>query len=112
MACSKVCDKCGLMAENFKSVREFKKHFQKHGDPVSCPQCEKLFPTRIRMQAHVSRYHKESSVTCEECSKSFSSKDSLTQHSKYHKICYFLQDHQQGVQCFFHKQVSHHSVTP
>ena len=73
MALSKVCDKCGLVPEDFKSVREFKKHFQKHSDPIPCPQCEKMFPSRIRMQAHLERYHKNNTVSCEheECSNHF-----------------------------------------
>ena len=98
-----VCPTCGK--DNFKNIRCYKDHIQKHTDQViHCKICNQQFKTRRKLFVHKKEVHidvigefcdicgvivpsiathntlKHKPVHCDDCGKQYSSKETLNKH--------------------------------
>uniref|UniRef100_A0A8P4KBB3 C2H2-type domain-containing protein n=1 Tax=Dicentrarchus labrax TaxID=13489 RepID=A0A8P4KBB3_DICLA len=77
------CDRCPA---KFRSYGQLKVHKKKCGKPmIQCEKCEKKFPTQMRHDKHVSKYHRDWSHFCKVCGKGFFMEGRLRNHMERHQ---------------------------
>ena len=81
---SRLCQLCGKVCQ---SPGQLKVHMaNQHGvgkGEFSCPECGKVFPTKVARDNHHSR-HNQPAVMCEVCGREFRSQQHLRQHAEIH----------------------------
>ncbi|XP_063630787.1 zinc finger protein 761-like [Cydia splendana] len=73
------CEECGHTSN---SLRNLRRHRQKHEGKVSCEHCGKQFVSNMGLKDHVQNFHKPSNRThtCPKCSKVFRASGSFLAH--------------------------------
>ncbi|XP_072319454.1 uncharacterized protein [Eucyclogobius newberryi] len=75
------CSECG---KQFKRAAYLRKHMLYHSNPTRCEICNKTFPFKSQLTAHVRSHTKEKPFCCSLCKRKFSQNYYLNRHMKNH----------------------------
>lgn len=79
-----LCQKCGKNSKNYASKQSFFAH-SCFGTTVNCEFCSNSFSSKKVLFVHTTSVHQKNKLSCSHCEKEFSSLSSLTKHKKIHR---------------------------
>ncbi|XP_037047667.1 zinc finger protein 93-like [Bradysia coprophila] len=78
------CNICGNWYKNEYGLAKHMTEQHRHTDPVSCPVCNKVCPTKHRLNQHLRTAHAERKHECVLCDKAFRCPKNLKEHVATH----------------------------
>ncbi|KAG4067427.1 hypothetical protein HA402_009664 [Bradysia odoriphaga] len=78
------CNICGNWYKNEYGLAKHMTEQHRHTDPVNCPVCNKVCPTKHRLNQHLRSAHAERKHECVLCNKAFRGPKNLKEHVATH----------------------------